>query len=285
MDRLLLDLLSWESVVYIRLSGRSVKEVYYLHESILIKPFKKILSCISRVKYVQITDIQLAKERIGSLSAFEEINNEVDRLAGKYSKDWIERNIELIRIHQFNYQKVQQYIKEATCHHLYFPVVLKVISKIMSDKNLCTFVMRRTHFCDCLRRYYEGENVCFYSMVFSQYFRIIKREYHANDSSCNVYYSDRIINLLHVYLYWVREVAKTLFAIFYMKLGKIKLLDTDNTSTVNIGVVQSQYRLRDSEYNDLFWLNADNMSSGSIYHIEYFPYDHESLQYLSRLNV
>ena len=125
MDRLLLDLLSWESVVYIRLSGRSVKEVYYLHESILIKPFKKILSCISRVKYVQITDIQLAKERIGSLSAFEEINNEVDRLAGKYSKDWIERNIELIRIHQFNYQKVQQYIKEATCHHLYFPVVLE----------------------------------------------------------------------------------------------------------------------------------------------------------------
>ena len=285
MDILWLDLLSWESFVYIRLFKKSIKEVYYLHESTLIKPFKNILLYFAGIKFIQITDLQLAKERIGAVSAIEKIIREVDLFAGLFSKDWIERNKELIRTQYFNYQKVQQHIKEATFYYFYFPVVLIVISEIVSEKNTCGFILKKTPFCNYLRKYCKGKTVSFYSLIFSQYFQIIKRDYYHNDRFCNVYYSDRIINIFREYLIWVREVVKTIFALILVKFGKVKLLDKVNAPTVNIGVVQSQYRLREDEFNDLLCLHGHNIPNGIIYHIETNSFDRASCKYLSRFNV
>ena len=284
VQELWLDQLCIESIIrIIRVKGFAPKVVYYCQISVLVKPFLKIISLLSRATYSQIIDIELGALRMEGVSLFELIHTRINLFLEKYAEGWLQRSDIHSVVHKqsYNPDKVNAYLIGEGFFLVYRPIGLICIAQKLS-RITPTVILTKNFFANSLSREYGQVSLIFYHTYISHYFTFLNRLCFKFDEVISGKYScDRFFSYKNIVKRWLTDFA-VIIATQFLCLNRAT---RKNTHASNIVVEFTQRMFRPDENNDLFWLPSSQIAGDTVYHLETSVLDKKSQQNLSEYGV
>ena len=279
-----LDQLCIESIIQIIwIKGFTPKMVCYCQISVLVKPFIKIISLLSRTTYSQISDVELSELRMEGVSLFELIHTRINLFLEKYAKEWLQREDirNLVHKQSYNPDKVKAYLTAEAFFLVYRPMELICLAQKLSNF-APTVILTKNFFADRLSQEYGHVSLVFYNIYISHCLPFLNRfNYNFDRTISRKKNYDRVISYMKIVIRWLTDFV-VLIVTMALRLNRAI---PKNTHAINIGVEFHQRMFRPDENNELYWLPLSQIAGDTVYHIETSELDKKSQQNLSKYGV
>jgi len=279
-----LDVLCWEAFIRVLfLKRNNYIKVYYFNLSLLFRPFVAVIQNIKSITLQQVDDFAQPEQKVGNVSAYEFIRQQVTDILSGISQGWINNKQaeSLIKKCNFNTRKVRKYLEaNALCYFLQI-LELKLVSELRSKSEQRIFLIRYSPLSEILGKEL-GINMRFYKLYVSSFFPIIIRENNL-ESDKSYFISSKKIRV-------VRQIILGWFKCVYALITE----DENNSPNGDKGISKFglggeiiQSRVRMDKINDLFWLKSGEIDPGSVSVIGSYrsSLDDESKKIIKELGV
>ena len=280
-----LDVLCLETFIKVLfLKKNNFIKVYYFNLSLLFSPFVAMTRSIKSITFQQVDDFVQSEQKVGNVTAFEFIRDQVDDILSKISQRWInsKRARSLIKKCNFNTEKVRKYLESESIYYFLRILEMKVVLGLRSKSINRIILIRNSPFSDTLKNE-MGFNAKFYRSYVSHYFQIFTRK---NNVETDRYYFlfsfKKIRTVCQIILGWLKYV--------YALINEDENYSLNGAKGINrfgLGGEILQSRVRMNQINDFFWLKSDSVDPGSVSVIgSYSPtLDDESKNIIKGLGV
>jgi len=256
-----LDVLCWEAFIRVLfLKRNNYIKVYYFNISLLFRPFVAVIQNIKSITLQQVDDFAQPEQKVGNVSAYEFIRQQVTDILSGISQGWINNKQaeSLIKKCNFNTRKVRKYLEaNALCYFLQI-LELKLVSELRSKSEQRIFLIRYSPLSEILGKEL-GINMRFYKLYVSSFFPIIIRENNLESDKSYFISSKKIRVVCQIILGWF----KCVYALITEDENNSPNGDK-GISKFGLGGEIIQSRVRMDKINDLFWLKSGEIDPGSV---------------------
>ena len=256
-----LDVLCWEAFIRVLfLKKNNYIKVYYFNLSLLFRPFVAMAQGIKSITFQQVDDFAQSEQKIGNVSAYEFIRQQVTDILSRISQGLINNKQagSLIKKCNFDTRKVRKYLEANALYYFLQILELKLVSELRSKSEQRIFLIRYSPLSGMLGKEL-GINMRFYKLYVSNFFPIIIRKNNIESDKSYFLSSKKIRTVCQIVLGWFKCVYA--------------LITEDENNSPNdqqreyrcgLGGEINQSRVRMDKINDLFWLKSGEIDPGSV---------------------